>query len=81
MRIPDHDFFIETVRSKVQEALSLMNSDDAARSARGFNISFGTLYKISRWRPEHDTSFQLRKLIDSYNWACNAVDSIPRLYK
>jgi len=77
MRIPEHDLFIETVQTKVQEALSLMDKVEAAASARAFNISFATLYKISKWRPAHDTSFQLRKLIDSYDWACNVIDSTP----
>jgi len=77
MRIPEHDLFIETVRDRVREALDVVGSDRAADSAPAFNVSFGTLYKISKWRPEHGTSFNLRKLLDSYDWACNVLDSTP----
>jgi hypothetical protein len=74
MRIPDHDLLIQTVQSRVQEAMDKRRRDVLEEAARRHYVSYALLYRITKWRPScRGESFNLRKLLDAYECACDVL--------
>ena len=74
MRVPDHDSVVAVIQSKVQEALAKVPRDRVQSVVQGHGVSYGMLYKISRWDPCFDQSFNFRKLLDAYDCACDLLE-------
>lgn len=64
-----HDEFVRHIQSKVQEAMALNHHLRVREVAKRYNVSYPMMYQLSRWEPDSDRSFQLRKLIDAYDCA------------
>ena len=64
-----HDEFVRHIQSKVQEALSATPHLRVREVAKRYNVSYPLMYQLSRWEPDSERSFQLRKLIDAYDCA------------
>lgn len=80
MLIPDHDSLILTIQAKVQEAMDKRDRAVLEEAAGRHLISYNLLYRITRWRPtvaQDAPSFNLRKLLDAYDCACDVLDRGP----
>jgi len=74
MRVPDHDHLIQTVQAKVQEAMDKHHKDVIKEAARRHYVSYGLMYTITKWKPSYQgQSFNLRKLLDAYECACDLL--------
>lgn len=73
MRVPEHDDLILAVQETVREATEGLSVDQIHAAVLGTSVSYGTVYKIRRWRPG-DASFRLDVLLKAHDWA---IENLP----
>lgn len=73
IRVPDHDALIQHIQSHLIEAVALDGWPTIRDLCEEYDISPTVLRKLYLWDPKDKTSFNLRKLIQMYDFAYDMI--------
>ena len=67
----EHNYIVNKIQSALIEAIDNIGMPEAIEIAEHYDVSSGLLRKVYMWDQNKKQSFNLKKLFDVYEFACD----------